>query len=232
MGFGINNLLITPTYTKHTTEKRKIPILEVHLEEVLDGLDFTMDEFVDLCILCGCDYVDSIRGIGFKTAFKLMKKHRCLEKVFFFLFFFLSFFLSLSYHSLILSLHTHRSLRALIKKNIRFLLSLKIVWKTFESCSKILMLSQLRNVMYAPLYLFIIYFILFYFNLSFRNHLLPPPFHFNNLNFFFFSSQMQYKECDEEGIVEFLCGEKNFNEVNHNIDILLIKSFFISLLIL
>ena len=52
-----------------------------------------MDEFIDLCILCGCDYVDSIRGIGHKTAFKLMKKHRTLEKVSFFIFYFLfSFF--------------------------------------------------------------------------------------------------------------------------------------------
>lgn len=39
------------------------------------------DQFVDLCILCGCDYCDTIRGIGPKTAVKLMQKHGSLEKV-------------------------------------------------------------------------------------------------------------------------------------------------------
>lgn len=30
--------------------------------QVLEGLGLTMDQFVDLCILCGCDYCDTIRG--------------------------------------------------------------------------------------------------------------------------------------------------------------------------
>jgi flap endonuclease-1 len=28
-----------------------------------------MEQFVDLCILCGCDYCDSVRGIGPKKAY-------------------------------------------------------------------------------------------------------------------------------------------------------------------
>jgi len=40
-----------------------------------------MDEFVDLCILCGCDYCDNIDGIGAVTALKLINKYRTLEKV-------------------------------------------------------------------------------------------------------------------------------------------------------
>lgn len=31
------------------------------------------EEFVDLCILCGCDYTESIDGIGPTTAFKLIQ---------------------------------------------------------------------------------------------------------------------------------------------------------------
>lgn len=27
-------------------------------------LQLTMEQFIDLCILCGCDYTDSIKGIG------------------------------------------------------------------------------------------------------------------------------------------------------------------------
>lgn len=38
------------------------------------------DEFIDICILCGCDYCGTIRGIGPKSAFKLIMEHRTLEK--------------------------------------------------------------------------------------------------------------------------------------------------------
>jgi hypothetical protein len=31
--------------------------------QVLEELELTMDQFIDLCILCGCDYCDSIKGI-------------------------------------------------------------------------------------------------------------------------------------------------------------------------
>jgi flap endonuclease-1 len=40
-----------------------------------------MDEFIDLCILLGCDYCDSIKGIGPKRAIELMKTHRSIEKI-------------------------------------------------------------------------------------------------------------------------------------------------------
>ena len=33
----------------------------------------SMDEFIALCILCGCDYTESIDGIGPVTAYKLIK---------------------------------------------------------------------------------------------------------------------------------------------------------------
>jgi 5'-3' exonuclease len=32
-------------------------------------------------ILAGCDYLDSIPGIGIKTAHKLLRKHKSVEKV-------------------------------------------------------------------------------------------------------------------------------------------------------
>ena len=31
--------------------------------QVLEGLKLTADQFVDLCILCGCDYVGTIKGV-------------------------------------------------------------------------------------------------------------------------------------------------------------------------
>lgn len=38
-------------------------------------------QFIDLCILLGCDYCDSIRGIGPKKAVELINKHKCIEKI-------------------------------------------------------------------------------------------------------------------------------------------------------
>lgn len=36
-------------------------------------------QFVDLCILCGCDYLPSVRGVGPKKALQGIKKFGSLE---------------------------------------------------------------------------------------------------------------------------------------------------------
>ena len=41
----------------------------------------TADQFVDMCILCGCDYAGTIRGIGPGKAHSLVLKHGSLEGV-------------------------------------------------------------------------------------------------------------------------------------------------------
>jgi flap endonuclease-1 len=73
----------TSILVRHLTfsEQRKLPIKEIHLNRVLDELKFTMDQFIDLCILLGCDYCESIRGIGPVRALDLMKKHGSLEEI-------------------------------------------------------------------------------------------------------------------------------------------------------
>ena len=38
-------------------------------------------QFIDLCILLGCDYCDSIKGIGPKRAIELINKHTAIEKI-------------------------------------------------------------------------------------------------------------------------------------------------------
>lgn len=38
-------------------------------------------KFIDLCILLGCDYTKNIKGIGPKTAYKLIKKHRTIDEL-------------------------------------------------------------------------------------------------------------------------------------------------------
>uniref|UniRef100_A0A336LGJ2 Flap endonuclease 1 n=1 Tax=Culicoides sonorensis TaxID=179676 RepID=A0A336LGJ2_CULSO len=68
---------------RHLTsaEARKLPIQEYYYEKVLKGLELNADEFTDLCILLGCDYCDSIKGIGPKKAIELIVKHRSIEKI-------------------------------------------------------------------------------------------------------------------------------------------------------
>ncbi|KAJ1661572.1 Elongation of fatty acids protein 2 [Coemansia sp. RSA 1813] len=58
---------------------RKLPIEEIHLDEVLKGLDYSLDQLIDLGIVLGCDYCDSIRGVGPKSGFDLIKEHKNIE---------------------------------------------------------------------------------------------------------------------------------------------------------
>lgn len=38
-------------------------------------------QFVDLCILLGCDYCETIHGIGQKRALELVTQHKCIEEI-------------------------------------------------------------------------------------------------------------------------------------------------------
>jgi flap endonuclease-1 len=73
----------TPILLRHLTfsEARKMPIKEFHLASIMEGMEMTPDQFVDLCILLGCDYVDKIKGIGPKKAIELVKKHGDIETI-------------------------------------------------------------------------------------------------------------------------------------------------------
>ncbi|PIN05659.1 5'-3' exonuclease [Handroanthus impetiginosus] len=72
-----------PRFLRHLMDpsSKKIPVMEFEISKVLDELKLTMDQFIDLCILSGCDYCDSIRGIGGVTALKLMRQHGSIEDV-------------------------------------------------------------------------------------------------------------------------------------------------------
>jgi flap endonuclease-1 len=38
-------------------------------------------QFIDLCILLGCDYLEPLKGVGPKTALKLIREHGDLGSV-------------------------------------------------------------------------------------------------------------------------------------------------------
>ena len=49
--------------------------------EVLKDLKLTSDQFIDLCILYGCDYTTTIKGIGQIKGLKLIKEYKSIENI-------------------------------------------------------------------------------------------------------------------------------------------------------
>ena len=52
-----------------------------NLEKILDILELSYDQFVDFCILCGCDYTRKITRLGPITAFNFIKKDKDIETI-------------------------------------------------------------------------------------------------------------------------------------------------------
>ncbi|XP_072885556.1 flap endonuclease 1 isoform X1 [Hemitrygon akajei] len=75
--FGTSILL------RHMTasEAKKLPIQEFHLNKVLQEAGLTQEQFVDLCILLGSDYCETIRGVGPKRAIDLIRQHKSIEEI-------------------------------------------------------------------------------------------------------------------------------------------------------
>ncbi|KAF7635164.1 Flap endonuclease 1 [Meloidogyne graminicola] len=73
----------SPILVRHMTfsEAKKMPIKEFSLEKVLQGLEMTQEQFIDLCILLGCDYCGNIRGIGPKKSVELIKQYGSIEEI-------------------------------------------------------------------------------------------------------------------------------------------------------
>ncbi len=59
----------------------KEPVLEYHHDMLLQEMGLSNDEFIDLCILCGCDYAERIPGVGPKTALNLIRQHKSIEAI-------------------------------------------------------------------------------------------------------------------------------------------------------
>lgn len=49
--------------------------------DLLNFLPVSLSQFVDLCILLGCDYCEKIGGLGPSRALKLIKQHHTIEGV-------------------------------------------------------------------------------------------------------------------------------------------------------
>lgn len=59
--------------------KRKDVVSIIDLEDILKNFNMNMKEFVDLCILCGCDYCPSIPKVGTVRSFNYIQNFRNIE---------------------------------------------------------------------------------------------------------------------------------------------------------
>jgi len=66
-----------PLMIKEFDEKLTI----IHLDKVLTGLKMNFDTFVDLCIMCGCDYNNHMKGLGPAKAYKLLMTYGCYNNI-------------------------------------------------------------------------------------------------------------------------------------------------------
>ncbi|CAN0370486.1 flap endonuclease 1 isoform X1 [Lampetra fluviatilis] len=73
----------TGVLLRHLTasEAKKLPIQEFHFTKLLEEIKLSHDEFIDLCILLGCDYCETIRGIGPKRAIELVRQYKRIEAI-------------------------------------------------------------------------------------------------------------------------------------------------------
>tara|TARA_Y100001970_G_C14009562_1_gene737674 strand:+ start:60 stop:875 length:816 start_codon:yes stop_codon:yes gene_type:complete len=64
--------------TGYSVYKKK-PMLEYNLTTILASMQFTHNEFVDFCILCGSDLAMKIKNVGPSKARMLIAAHRSIE---------------------------------------------------------------------------------------------------------------------------------------------------------
>ena len=59
--------------------KRKDVVSVINLDILLKDFEMDMKEFIDLCVLCGCDYCPSIPKVGPVKSFNYIKTHKTIE---------------------------------------------------------------------------------------------------------------------------------------------------------
>ena len=55
--------------------------VRISYPDILSNLDLTKEQFLDICIMCGCDYNQNIPKIGSETAYKYIKKYGSIEGI-------------------------------------------------------------------------------------------------------------------------------------------------------
>lgn len=71
----------SPRLIRHLSSGQGDKVKEFDLNKSLSGLGLDHKQFVDLCILMGCDYCGSIKGIGPKKGLDLIRKFSTIESI-------------------------------------------------------------------------------------------------------------------------------------------------------
>jgi flap endonuclease-1 len=69
----------SPRIIRNLTSNKKIPV-EIELNNVLDKLELSHNQFIELCILFGCDYCQNIININYNDIYKSYLKFKSIEK--------------------------------------------------------------------------------------------------------------------------------------------------------
>lgn len=56
-------------------------IIAYNVEDIKKTLKLTTSQWIDFCILCGCDYLKRIKGMGANNSYKLILKHKNIETI-------------------------------------------------------------------------------------------------------------------------------------------------------
>jgi flap endonuclease-1 len=54
---------------------------EIDHDQLIEALKLTKEEFVDFCIMCGCDYNHNMPGVGPVNAYKLITEHHSIDNL-------------------------------------------------------------------------------------------------------------------------------------------------------
>jgi len=68
----------SPYIIKNLTSLKKKPI-EISLQKIKNKFEWTQDEFIDFCIILGCDYCDSISNYNCFEIFELFQKNKSID---------------------------------------------------------------------------------------------------------------------------------------------------------
>ena len=60
--------------------KGKDIVSEIKLDKIIESLDISQDKFIELCVLCGCDYCENIPKIGNVKALKIIKEYENIQE--------------------------------------------------------------------------------------------------------------------------------------------------------
>lgn len=71
----------SPRILKNLSSSKNKKVIELDLNKIKSSLGISHDQFIDLCILLGCDYCGTLNGVGQKRALQLIKEIGSIDNI-------------------------------------------------------------------------------------------------------------------------------------------------------